>query len=78
MATCVCKSGLTGWRMRLRDIYKEHTSPEAAYDEWEHYSVTYGLAQRLGYRTARGAWNDNPIIEGSTIPTDYRISPSQG
>ena len=60
-----CQSGLMGWRTRLRNNYKD-------FDEWEHYSNMRGLCHRLGYGNPLRAWNANPIIEGSTNPSDFR------
>lgn len=62
-----CKSGLTGWRMRLQAVYNGNLG------DWLAYSCTYGLAQKLGYETAQDAWEANPMIEGSTDPSDYRV-----
>ena len=67
-----CKSGLTGWQDRLRNVY-------ANFEEFESNSEIYGVATRLGYETdADGmaeekAWNANPIIQGSVEPSDCRI-----
>lgn len=60
-----CKSGLTGYQCRLRENY-------ADLDEFERYDRMYGLARRLGYKTAAGAWKANPTIQGSTDPADFR------
>ena len=65
-----CKSGLIGWRKRLRASY------DNSFDAWKVYATTYGLAQKLGYATSDGierAWSENPLIEGSTDPSDYRV-----
>lgn len=61
-----CKSGLMGWRTRLRNNY-------GSFDDWRHWSECFGLAERLGYGTARAAWACNPVIEGSTNPSDFRL-----
>jgi hypothetical protein len=60
-----CKSGLTGWQGKLRKQY-------ASFQEFAHYSETWGLAQRLGYKDTVAAWDDNPTVQGSTDPSDYR------
>ena len=65
-----CKSGLMGWRMRLRAVYNDCNDPLGA---WLAYAQTYGLAKRLGYATAQDAWEANPLVEGSTDPCDYRV-----
>lgn len=54
-----------GWRTRLQNNYDSLT-------DWEHWSEMRGLAVRLGYGTARAAWTCNPVIEGSTNPSDFR------
>ena len=60
-----CKSGLSGWRNRLRKNY-------TGFAEFERFSETYGLHQRLGYKTPNTAWKANPLCEGSVIPSDFR------
>ena len=60
-----CKSGLMGWRTRLRNNYEN-------FDEWEGNSDMWGLSMRLGYSNPLRAWNANPIIEGSINPSDFR------
>lgn len=61
-----CQSGLMGYRNRLRFDYE-------TFENFESYSEIYDLAARLGFRSAAAAWKANPIIEGSTIPSDYRL-----
>lgn len=60
-----CKSGLEGWRNRLRKNYKN-------FEEFKEYSEMYGLHQRLGYRSPEAAWKANPVCEGSVKPSDFR------
>jgi hypothetical protein len=60
-----CRSGITGWRTRLRNNYEN-------FKEWRSYSETWGLAERLGYRSDAAAWQANPIIEGSNHDGDFR------
>ena len=64
-----CKSGLMGHQGLLRAEYEN-------FSEFEHYSEMYGLAPRLGFKTARQAWDANPVIQSSVEPSDYRIAPS--
>ena len=54
-----------GWKGRLQAQYE-------SLEEFESYSEIYSLAERLGYKTAKGAWKSNPVIMGSTNPADYR------
>lgn len=61
----VCRSGLKGWRCRLRKNY-------SSFEEFEAYNRSYNLAGRLGYKSAVTAWRYNPVVEGSTDPGDYR------
>lgn len=61
-----CKSGLTGYQCRLQENYSN-------FEEFEAYSETYGVATRLGYESAKKAWEANPIIQGSTNPSDLRV-----
>jgi hypothetical protein len=60
-----CDSGLEGWQGYLRDNY-------ADIEEFEHYSDMFGLAERLGYESAQEAWDDNPLVQGSVNPSDFR------
>lgn len=61
-----CQSGLTGYRCRLRVNYD-------SFEQFKAYSRIYALAERLGFRSAKKAWEMNPVIEGSTIPDDFRV-----
>ena len=60
-----CKGGLMGWRARLCVNYPR-------FGEWDTYSKVYGLAAKLGYADEKEAWDANPVIEGSTNPSDFR------
>jgi len=63
------QSGITGWRARLKDNYANRA-------EFRYFAETYGLIERMdGYIFVADAWNDNPIIEGSTNPRDFRVVP---
>ncbi len=59
-----CKSGLMGWQNKLQANYAKFT-------EFQTYDEIYGLAKRLGYKSAAAAWKANPTIQGSTNPSDY-------
>ena len=63
----VCQSGITGGQRHLRDDYED-------IEEFRGYSRMYGIAKRLGFRSVKAAWNTNPLIEGSVIPSDLRRS----
>ena len=61
-----CDSGTRGcWRSRLRANYQ-------SFAEFLSYAQIYNLPQRLGYKSALAAWRANPIVQGSTNPSDYR------
>lgn len=65
-----CRSGLMGWRARLRNIHKSLSSLESA-------ERCYGFARRIGLRedsckAMLKLWERNPIIEGSVNPSDLR------
>jgi len=63
------ESGITGWRARLQDNYGSRA-------EFRWYAETCGLIDRMeGYIFVADAWNDNPIIEGSASPYDFRVVP---
>ena len=57
---------LTEWTNKLQSEY-------SSFEEWEHFSDTYGLSNRLGYETAQDAWDANPIISGGVNPKDYKV-----
>lgn len=63
----ICDSGLEGWQARLRENY-------TSFREFAGYCEAYGLLERLGYASAKEAWKANPVIQGSTIPSDFRRS----
>jgi hypothetical protein len=62
-----CRSGLTGWQARLQDNYGGN------FEQFEAYSETYGIAQRLGFASETEAWETNPLIQGSVVPDDLRV-----
>jgi hypothetical protein len=59
------KKSVNVWNSRLHHTY-------SSFEEWESYSETYGLAFRLGYDTAQEAWDENPMVQGSTNPSDFK------
>ena len=65
MKTVCCRSGIWGEQCRLQRNYVN-------FEEFEDYSKIYNLAQRLGYKTAKGAWKSNPVIQVSVEPSDFR------
>ncbi len=65
MKQVICKSGSKGWQTNLQNNY-------SSFEEFESYSDMYALAERLGYKSAKTAWNKNPLIQGSTNPSDFR------
>lgn len=64
--TVTLDSGQSGWRSPLRANYD-------SYEEFEDYCDNYGLHKRLGFQSAEHAWEINPVIQGGTLPQDYRI-----
>ncbi len=54
------------WKEKLQSVY-------ASEEEWLAYDNIYGLAKRLGYSDPHRAWRENPKIQGSTNPRDYRV-----
>lgn len=65
MRTVKCKSGITGWQTKLRNNYTN-------FEEFAEYCNTYNIHGRLGYKKPETAWKANPIIQGSTNPSDLR------
>lgn len=70
MKRVTCLSGIKGYQCKLRESYD-------SYSDFLEYSQLFGLAERLGYDSALDAWRDNPTIQGSTVPGDFRalVSP---
>jgi hypothetical protein len=60
-----CDSGLLGWHGKLRDNYLD-------FPEFVVYCDRYHLHRRLGYDTPAAAWVENPLVQGSTRPEDFR------
>ena len=53
------------WKMKVRKVY-------ASLDELKAYDNIYHIAARLGYSDCETLWNDNPLIQGSVNPQDFR------
>lgn len=62
----ICKSGLTGWQARVRDNW-------SSLEELKGYDENYDIAGRLGYESAEELWDENPIVQGSTNPSDLCV-----
>jgi len=62
-----CKSGLKGWRCHLRENYKD-------YSDFLSYDNIYHLSKKLGFQYTRDAWDANPLIQGSTNPSDLELA----
>jgi hypothetical protein len=60
-----CKSGITGIRYRLQDSY-------SSFEQFEDYCEIYNLHTRLGYKTPKSAYRNNPMIESSVNLSDFR------
>jgi hypothetical protein len=58
-------SGLSGWRQRLQGVYSN-------FNEFFACCEIYSNHKKLGYASPKKAWQDNPIVEGSVLPSDYR------
>jgi len=65
MRTVICRSGIQGWRGNLQENYD-------SFEEFESYCENFGLHTRLGFETPKEAWDADPIVEGSTNPSDFR------
>lgn len=65
MRTVTCESGLRGWQGHLQDNY-------SGLEEFAAYCETYDLHTRLGFESPEDAWAANPVVQGSTNPSDFR------
>jgi hypothetical protein len=54
------------WKQRVRELY-------GSVEVLRAYFNTYGFAKRLGYKSAAALWRDNPILTGSTDPSEFRV-----
>ena len=54
-----------GWQGLLQANYQ-------SFDEFESYCDNYGLHHRLGYDSVMEAWQANPTVQGSVLPSDFR------
>ena len=52
------------WQGRLQKQYEN-------FEEFEQFDEFYGLAEKLGYDSAKEAWEANPVVSGSVNPEDY-------
>lgn len=59
------ESGRAGERHLLRKYYD-------SFEDFKQWSDIYGLSRRLGYDTAEEAWEENPLIQRSVDPSDWR------
>ena len=64
MKRVICKSGLEGSEGFLQLGYGN-------FEEFEAFSDMYGLAKRLGYKSAAAAWKANPLVQSSVEPSDF-------
>ena len=53
------------WKDHLQNVYTDK-------EEFLRWDEVYGLSIRLGYKNPYRAWYDNPLIQGSTDPADYK------
>jgi hypothetical protein len=54
------------WKQHVQEVYE-------SLEELESYDNTCGIAERLGYSDAESLWEDNPVIQGSTDPKDFKV-----
>lgn len=54
-----------GWQGKLQENYN-------SFEEFDSYCDIYHLHERLGYETTEEAWADNPTVQGSVNPSDFR------
>lgn len=66
MTQVITQSGVLGWRGKLQSSYSNM-------QEFIEYDEIFNLAGRLGYDDPVKCWDDNPIVEGSVNPSDFRI-----
>lgn len=57
------KSGLDGYECRLQE----------SYSSFKYYCEIFSLHSKIGFKTPQEAWEANPVIQGSTNPSDFQI-----
>ena len=62
----VCDSGEIGMQQRFKSIYDD-------YQDFLVFDKMFNIAKRLGYDNPKKLWDDNPIVQGSTNPSDFKI-----
>ena len=62
----VCESGLIGWKCNLQENYN-------SFQEFKEFCRVYAIHTRLGYKSMKKAWEENPLIKGSSIPSDLEV-----
>lgn len=67
MSQVICQSGRKGWQQPLHEVY-DHD-----FDQFRAYCESYGIHQRLGFKTPSQAWKANPLIQGSIDPSDLQV-----
>lgn len=60
------KSGIIGWQDRLRKVY-------GSLESLQQHNKIFDIRKRLGYPSCQALWDDNPIIQGSVVPTDLCV-----
>lgn len=65
MKTIIAESGIKGWQTRLQKNYN-------SFDEFESFCQVFNIHKRLGFKTIKSAWQNNPVIQGSVIPSDLK------
>ena len=53
------------WKSKLQKNYTN-------FDDFCQWDEIYNLAKRLGFKSAKEAWDKNPMIQGSTDPKDFK------
>jgi len=61
----IVDSGIKGWQDKLQNVYNS-LNELIAYDE------IYNICKRLGYDSPEECWNDNPTVQGSVKPSDFK------
>lgn len=60
-----------GVQLSLRKNY------DNSFEQFQGFDETFGISQRLGYKSAETAWKANPTIQVSVNPSDLRKVPKK-
>lgn len=56
------------WKDNLQNVYG------GDFEQFRVYDAMYNLSERLNFSSPEEAWEANPVVQGSTNPSDYKVA----